>query len=464
VNPATLCRITNVIGDPVDGRKAMPRRGESKTRDSIAFLLCAAALAGCATGSPTAARLPSAEERAAAEAAGFEVDPVRSAVELLPPDLLTSPHYRIEPQVVTSEFANRYVITSDYGDFEVRGDRMLRTRIREIEALAALDEMRKTTAFADAAGNALKSPFVATWNLVTNPVDTILGIPTGAWNAIKQTSQLARGERGALEDSGVLALIGFEAKKRQIANELGVDPYSSNRALQKQLNRFAWAAYLGGLPYLFVPFVDDSDFQETAAEPADALAETLLIYSPEDLRRLNRIELAVMGIPEPLSDELIRHPWYSPRHATALVEALAALDLTQNRSAFIEAAVTAESEDDALFYEHTAELMRSYSDRVSPIREIINIDGTPMGYTKSDALVIPLPADYANWTPATAALASAITEEVAGHPNVEHSELVLSGTASPLARERFEALGVAVTERAFEQLEDESARLPEPPP
>ena len=50
------------------------------------------------------------------------------------------------------------------------------------------------------------------------------------------------------------------------------------------------------------------------------------------------------------------------------------------------------------------------------------------------------------------------------HPNVERSELVLSGAASPLARERFEALGIAVTERAFEQLEGESARLSEPPP
>ena len=87
-----------------------------------------------------------------------------------------------------------------------------------------------------------------------------------------------------------------------------------------------------------------------------------------------------------------------------------------------------------------------------------------MGYTKSGTLVIPLPADYANWTPATAALAGAIAEEASGHPNVERSELVLSGTASPLARERFEALGVAVTERAFEQLESESAQLPEPPP
>ncbi len=442
----------------------MPRRTETKTQISIALLLWAAVLAACATTLPTAVRVTSAEERTAAKAAGFEVDPVRPAVELLPPGLLTGPHYRIEPQVVTSGFANQYFITSDYGDFAVRGDRMLRTRIREIEALSVLDEMSKTAAFSEAAGNALKSPFVASWNLITNPVDTIVGIPTKAWDAIQQVSQLARGERSELEDSGAFALIGFEAKKRQIANELGVDPYSSNKALQKQLNRFAWAAYLGGLPYLFIPFVDDSDFQEASAEPAGRLAEILLIYSPEDLRRLNRIELAVMGVPGPLSDELIGHPWYSPRHTTELVETLAALDLAQNRSAFIGVAVTAESEDDALFYEQTAELMRTYSDRVSPIREIITINGIPMGYTESGTLMIPLAADYAIWDSKAAALAHAIAEALPSDLRIKRRELVLSGSASPLARERFEALGVAVTERAFEQLKGEPARPSEPPP
>jgi len=285
----------------------MPRRADTRARNPLALLLCAAALAGCAHGSPAASRAPSADEHAAAEAAGFEDAPVRSAAELLPPTLLADLHYRIEPQVVGAGFANTYRIRSDYGDFEVRGDRMLRTRIREIEALAALDEMSKTEAFGKAAGNALKSPFVATWKLITSPVDTIIGVPIGAWDAIVQGSQLARGQRSELEDSGVLALIGFEAKKRQIAHELGVDPYSSNKALQKQLNRFAWAAYLGGLPYLFVPFVDDGDFQKTSAEPSDRLAEVLRVYSPEDLRRLNQIELAVMGIPKLLAEALNAH-------------------------------------------------------------------------------------------------------------------------------------------------------------
>jgi hypothetical protein len=442
----------------------MPRPGDNRNLLPIALLLCAAALAGCASNAPAVSPLPSAEERAAAEAAGFELDPVRSAADLLPHELLTGPHYRIEPQVVTYGFTNAYVIRSDYGDFEVRGDRLLRTRIREIEALAALDEMSKTAAFAAAAVNALESPFVASWNLITNPVDTIAGIPSGARDAIQQGDQLACGERGAFEDSGLLALIGFERKKRQIANELGVDPYSSNKPLQKQLNRFAWAAYLGGLPYLFVPFVDDSDFENAAAAPADPRADDLRFYSPEDLRRLDRIELAVMGIPEPLSDALIGHPWYSPRHTGGLVEALAALSLAQNRSVFIEAAVTAQSEEDALRYEQIAELMRAYSDRLSPILDVLSIEGIPMGYTESGALVAPLAADYAIWNAKALALAHAMTDARPSSLRVERMELVLSGAASPLARARFEALGIAVIERAFERLEGESARLSESPP
>jgi hypothetical protein len=442
----------------------MPHRAQTETRSPVVGLLFAAALAACANGSTVAPHVPSPAERAAAEAAGFEADPVRSAAELLPPDLLQGAHHRVEPRVVTSGFANCYVVSSDYGDFEVHGDRLLRTRIREIEALAALDEMSETEAFGAAAGNALKSPFVMTWKLITQPVDTIAGIPVGAWEAIQRGAQLARGERGEFEESGALALIGFEVKKRQIANDLGVDPYSSNRQLQKQLNRFAWAAYLGGLPYLFVPFVDDSDFQSTSAEPADWVTEALRNDSPEDLRRLNRIELAVMGIPEPLSDALTGHPWYSPRHTTLLVEALASLDLAQNRSAFIEAAVSAQSESDALSYEQTAELLRAFGERVSPIREILLIEGTPMGYTESGTLVAPLAADYVIWNAEAAAIARAMTEALPNDLRVERAELVLSGSASPLARERFEALGVAVTERAFEQLEGESAQFSEPPP
>jgi hypothetical protein len=403
-------------------------------------------------------RLPTDQERAAATAAGFEVSPVRRASELLPVDLIAGPHYQVGEDVVSEDFANHYWITSDFGDFEAVGDDQLRTRIHEIEAIAAMREMSKTAQFASAAAEALKTPFVATWNLITSPVDSLIGVPMSAWVAIRKTARLARGERGELEDSGWVEFIGFETKKRQIAHEMKVDPYSSNKTLQQQLNRFAWAAYAGGLPFMFVPFVKDDEPSEEPLAASDRLGEILLDYSPEDLRRLNRIELAVMGVSKSLRDKFLRHPWYSPRHQSVLVESLSALDLTEGRSDFIQVAATAESEDEARFYQHTAELVRAYSDQVAWIRRIVAVDSALIGYTEQNALVLPLAADHAIWNQPTEALALALTRAQSSEAPVAGKELVLSGTLSPLARQRVEALGIVVTERAFENLQSDSAQ------
>lgn len=416
--------------------------------------LAAFALAGCAVTPPPPVALPSDDERRAAEAAGFEVPPVQSARDLLAPELVAGPEFTVEDAVYADGNTHIYTITSDFGTFHARGDDMLLEQLREIDALAAMREMSATAEFATAAVRALASPLVATWNVITNPVDTIVGIPTGAWEALRRTSDLARGERGELEDSAFVALIGFEAKKRQIAAELGVDPYSSNKVLQRELNRFAWAAYAGGLPSMFVPFSElPGDAQEPpAASGEDRLQFILRNYSPEDLDRLNRIELAVMGVPKPLSDEFIHHPWYSPRHETALVDSLAALDLAEDRRVFIEAAVTADSEDRAHFYQRTAELMRCYNDNVGLIDRIVAVDGSVTGYTQNGVLVVPYAVDYAVWNRPTARFAESITGSLPGDLDVRETELVLSGTLSPKARARLEGLGIGVTERAFDRL------------
>jgi hypothetical protein len=421
------------------------------------------AATGCATSPKPPVEPPTAEERRAAEAAGFELPPLRDARDLLPPNLLEGPHHAVEETVYTDGTTHVFTIHSDFGTFFARGDDMVASRVHEVQALAALREMSASKEFAMAAGRALASPFVATWNLITKPVDTIVGVPKGAWETVRRTSDLARGQRGELEDSAFREFIGFEAKKRQIAGELDVDPYSSNKALQKELNRFAWAAYAGGLPSMFVPFSKPPPDGE--GDPADPGAEhrqreILRQYSPEDLDRLNRIELAVMGVSQPLCDEFIHHPWYSPRHETILVESLSALDLAKNRRAFIEVAVSAASEEDARFYQHTAELMRRYNDDVGRIEKIVAVGGTLTGYAAEGTLVVPFPADHAVWSPSTAAFARSFTEALPDDIEVRKTELLLSGTLSPKARAKIEDLGVEVVDRAFDRL---GSRTPESP-
>ena len=438
--------------------------GRSRWRTPAPFLALVGALAaaGCAATPKPPVEIPTPEQRHAAEAAGFELPRVGEARDLLPPDLLQGPHHTLDEKVYTDGYTHVFTIESDFGTFHARGDEMLRIRVREIHAMATMQEMSATKEFAAAAGKALASPFVATWNVITNPVDTIMGIPKSAWETVRKTSDLARGQRGELEDSALKELIGFEAKKRQVAGELGVDPYSSNRLLQRELNRFAWAAYAGGLPSMFVPFdhaerVSDDGPEEAGGE--DRLEEILRRYSPEDLDRLNRIELAVMGVPKPMGDEFIHHPWYSPRYETTLVENLAALDLAQDRRAFIEVALTADSEEDAHFYQRTAELMRRYNDAVGRIDRIVAVEGTVTGYAADGTLVVPFAADHAVWSESTAAFADSFTKGVPPDLEIRKTELLLSGTLSPMARAKIEGRGVRVVEQAFDQLKAPSDEI-----
>jgi hypothetical protein len=247
--------------------------------------------------------------------------------------------------------------------------------------------------------------------------------------------------------------VGFEGRKREIAHRLGVDPYSSNPVLQRELNRFAWASYAGGFPAIFVPFQGARrDAGEASSPERERVGDILLVYSPEDLRRLNRIELAVMGIAEPERDAFIAHPWYSPRHQTRLVASLSALEGTQDRRAFIEVALSAGSEADALFFQRVAELLRAYGERVQPIERLVVVDGTVGAVTADGRLVVPLLVDYAAWTRPADAFARALRRPVASGLEVQRTELLLSGTLTPRARDQMERRGIEVVEHAFERL------------
>jgi hypothetical protein len=421
---------------------------------AVAIASALLALPGCTT--PPQARAPdrALEQGEGDRRDGYEAPPVFRASELLSAEIASGPHHRVEEEIGSDGFLRLYAISSDFGEFTASGDEALTTRVREIQALAALEEMSKRKEFAAAAARALKSPFVATWNLIRHPVDSITGVPAGAWETLRRTSELARGERGELEDSAFREFIGFEAKKRELAHQLGVDPYSSNRALQRQLNRFSWAAFVGGMPSMFVPFAEGPSQRPANrdASAAERIDEILLHFSPEDLRRLNRIELAVMGISETLSDAFITHPWFSPRHQTLLVESLSGLELTADRGAFIELAAAAESEDEASFHQRTAEIFRLYNDNVAWIEAISVLAGRAAGRTADGTLDGPLALDHGAWTRPMAELAGSLSGPTAPGGPVRRTELLLAGTLSPRCRAEIEALGLAVTERVFERL------------
>jgi len=422
-------------------------------RARLASALCVGllGLSACAKA-PVASRsaLPALVEGDTDAALGYEQPPLQRAADVVPPELLRGPHHRVVEPVRTDGFLRSYSIESEFGSFEAVGDAMLRIRVAEIRALAELRELSASGEFAAALGRTLASPFVASWNLVTKPVRSITGIPRGAVDALQRASELGRGERSELEDDALGEFFGFGRRKREIAHRLAVDPYTSNEVLQKELNRFAWVSYVGGFGAMLVPFA-----QAPAAAPRTPFAtaredELLVDFAPEDLRRLNRIELTVMGIPEPLRRSFVTHPWYSPRQQSLLVAHLAALDLVENRAAFVEAATRASSEVDAIFYARTAELLRAYHEQVTPLSRLANFQGTVVGVTADRRVVAPLALDYAVWTrPAHAFANSLKRSSLSDGSQIALREIWVTGSFSARARAKIESRGIEVTERAL---------------
>lgn len=377
----------------------------------------------------------------------YEAPGALRARELLPPELREGPCHRVADVVSTDGLLRVYAVETEFGRFEARGEDVLRARIREAEALVALRDARRMPAFAAAEKQAGPSPFVSGRRLGGG---TIRMRPQSSAGA----GVLLPGLPGADAAGGDFLgqLVAFQARKREIAAALGVDPYCDNAPLQEALDRHAWAVQAGGAPLpsaapdaSATPVLSDG-----GAARSERAGEMLRDYSAEDLERLNRIELAVMGVPEPLREQFIANPAYSPSHETVLVEALAALEGTEDRVAFIEAAVAAQSGDEAQDYQRMAELMRRYADRAGGLERIERVEGGVAARAQDGTLVVPVRADHALWTQRMASLAESVAREMGGDRDAARARIVFSGSVSPMAREHLENLGMSVAEDAMD--------------
>src|ERR1700730_9584142 len=80
---------------------------------------------------------------------GYESPPVLSASNILPPELLSGPNFRVQERVFNDGFMNTYTIDSKFGTFMAVSTDLLRKRIQEINALAAMDKLKTTKEYLD---------------------------------------------------------------------------------------------------------------------------------------------------------------------------------------------------------------------------------------------------------------------------------------------------------------------------
>src|SRR5215510_1031871 len=247
----------------------------------------------CATV-PCLAQTPEPVEVRRAEAV-FEELPELKASEILKPELVKGPHHVVRDPVPTASGMNQFTIDSDFGLFEADGNEMLLQRLKEIDAIARLGEVSRTDEFKKSLLAAAKSPLNSAKNIARDPAQAIANVPKGLMKFLGHAKQSVQnvgkgGNDEARDSSRMKDAIGYSDKKRKIALEMGIDPYTTNTVLQKQLDDLALASWAGGFTFSVatLPISGAAKAVLTVTNVNSTVEDLLHEKSPSELEQINR--------------------------------------------------------------------------------------------------------------------------------------------------------------------------------
>jgi hypothetical protein len=388
-------------------------------------------------------------------AAAPEPPPALRAADVVPASLLSGPHFKVADAVKTDGYMTAFTVQTDFGTLEAPSRELLEVRVHEVPAMAKLDELGKSEVFAKAFAASAAKKAKAVANVATHPVETVKGVPQGVGRFFKRTGAKAKDAAGDAKD----AVAGDDAQKsgggksteaeaaqaaedvsgmskvrRQWAQKLGVDPYTTNAVLAKKLDDVAWASYAGGFALNIT----------TAAIPGSNLTKVNdLVWQlpPADIAKRNDEKLKAMGVADATRKAFLKNPHFTPSLQTEMVTALEGLGQAAGRNDAVALAVReTDSEEDARFFRRNAVLLARYHKEVEPVATVQARQRVFIGRTQSGAVAFPAAVDFLTWT--------AEVDAVSAEPGLKAAkrELWLSGRASATAKKELGGRGWAVRE------------------
>ena len=183
----------------------------------------------------------------------YEEPPVINVGDLLPASALSGPGFTVQPQVPTNGAMGQYTIVADpsvfhddAGTYYVESLDLLKIRLSEIPAIAQLDSMSTTGVYAKALASSAVRPVTAAGNMIMHPMDTVTGLPGGVGDlfgrvsmgageiASSATNSFGSGKAAGQAGNATLTALGYDQMRRQLAEQLHVDPYSSDPILDQK--------------------------------------------------------------------------------------------------------------------------------------------------------------------------------------------------------------------------------------
>ncbi|HEX9800217.1 MAG TPA: hypothetical protein VGC00_08625 [Thermoanaerobaculia bacterium] len=236
---------------------------------------------------------------------------------------------------------------------------------------------------------------------------------------------------------------GYRKARRGWAKALGVDPYSDNAALNRELFRVAVASAAGGFSLRFaglpgVPGLSELGKVNDVVYDLDTL----------DLRLRNERIFASLGFDRSFTDPLYDGKAWNARLLTDLADAVEALRGVANLHALLAWAVEATTRDEARFQ---ALVARAYADlhRSRPLAHLHEGIALVSAVVAGGPVVVAAAFDHLAWTEDWAETFAEVTALLAVEEAGRPIELHLDGDATDRVRRETAAAGVSLVENAF---------------
>lgn len=384
---------------------------------------------------------------ATAPQSGDEPAPKFTASDLLPASLLSGPHFTVSRDVVTEGYFHEFALTSDYGPFTALGRSTLETRVDEIRALGALDEVSKSAVFMKAAGGAVVDIGKGAARAVTSPVDTAKGIGAGVKrfgvNLGRVGKRAVTTEKGAdtgesSAEAAANAVLGVSSAMRQWARKVGADPYTTNLVLREALKSIAQVDAAGSIA-------------AKMAVPIPAVVGTTatvgdLVWSkdPEELRKFNEARLTDMGVGSDAAAAFLKNGWFTLSLQTRIIAALTAVRVP-GATDYLATATSAESEHEAQFFVESAEMLQRHH-AATPVTRLLTDSRAVVALTGRTAVVLA-PIDYVRADRSELDTLREIGDRAGKELGAGGLALHLTGQVSDRAKAEASRLGWTITER-----------------
>jgi hypothetical protein len=351
------------------------------------------------------------------------------------------PGYRVDPIVPGDGFLRIFTIDTSHGRYQVSGIGLTKQRLQELQALHRLTQMSESDVFTKSLGQAAMAPVRFGVDLVKNPEATLNRTFSGIGNMFDRIGAGVDNKKSS-RDSTAGSLLGIDKARRQLAVELGIDPYTDFPPLKQRLEDIAKASALGGLSVsvALAAVPGAGGMVVSSAGTASSINDTLREKTSAQIVQQVKATLQRLKISAAASARLVDNKLYTPADLLVMSSALARLK-AGGTELFVVRAAQANTRDVAYFQRQRAELLAANSEELGGIAEFVSVGDFPLNRTRDGTIVALFPLDDITWTEPSARAFTTVTESLRALGHRQPPVLATAAAVTAQANDELTKLG-----------------------